>query len=427
MKCAAFPVGHDDRSGPMSARLSRRLDYPDAVVIGVAAMVGAGVFAAFGPAAAAAGPWLLVGLVLASLVAYANAMSTAALAARMPTSGGNYSFAGQMISPLWGWIAGWAFLVGKTASCAAMALTFGTYVYAPLARPLAVAVLIAVTLVNHYGIAKTAFATRAALAFVLLSLTVVVVSGFTAGADRATNPGRPFEVLGVMESAGILFFAFAGYARLATLGEEVKNPERTIPRAVRLALAITLAIYVLVALAGLWAIGWQGLATSQAPLQAVVQAGPFAVVSGLVTAGAAVATAGVLLSLTAGMGRTAFAMARQGDLPHQLSQVSQRHQVPQLAGLTVGVVVIVLVLFADLRGAIAVSSFAVLAYYAVGHAAAWRLDGSGGRLRRLIAVCGCVGCVLLAFTLPLTSVAIALGFLGLGVLLFGLRHRLSPP
>lgn len=427
MKCAAFPVGHDDRSGPMSARLSRRLDYPDAVVIGVAAMVGAGVFAAFGPAAAAAGPWLLVGLVLASLVAYANAMSTAALAARMPTSGGNYSFAGQMISPLWGWIAGWAFLVGKTASCAAMALTFGTYVYAPLARPLAVAVLIAVTLVNHYGIAKTAFATRAALAFVLLSLTVVVVSGFTAGADRATSPGRPFEVLGVMESAGILFFAFAGYARLATLGEEVKNPERTIPRAVRLALAITLAIYVLVALAGLWAIGWQGLATSQAPLQAVVQAGPFAVVSGLVTAGAAVATAGVLLSLTAGMGRTAFAMARQGDLPHQLSQVSQRHQVPQLAGLTVGVVVIVLVLFADLRGAIAVSSFAVLAYYAVGHAAAWRLDGSGGRLRRLIAVCGCVGCVLLAFTLPLTSVAIALGFLGLGVLLFGLRHRLSPP
>lgn len=410
----------------MSDQLARRLNLPDAVVIGVAAMIGAGVFAAWGPAAAAAGPWLLIGLILAAAVAYANATSTASLAARMPTSGGIYAFAGALISPLWGQLAGWAFLVGKAASCAVMALTFGTYVYEPMARPLAVALVIAVTVVNHFGITKTAAATRWILAVTLVTLAAVVISGLSTTSEIGSSADAQVNPVGVLESAGILFFAFAGYARLATLGEEVRDPERTIPRAVRAALAIALAVYLLVALAGLHAIGWQGLAGSPAPLADVVRAGPFAGAAAIVTVGAAVATAGVLLSLTAGMGRTAFAMARHGDLPSQLAQVGQRHQVPQVAGWVIAVVVTALVLITDLRGAIGVSAFAVLTYYAIGHVAAWRLGDSATRATKIVAASGLTGCVVLAFTLPVSAVVAALALLAIGLVVFAARRRREP-
>jgi len=397
----------------MTDRLIRRLGLPDAVIIGLAAMLGAGVFAAFGPAAAAAGPWLLAGLLIAALVAYANATSTATLAAAMPTSGGGYAYGREQLSPLWGQLAGWAFLTGKAASCAAMALTFGTYVYEPAARALAVGVVIAVTLVNHVGIRKTALATRVILVLVLAALALVITSGF---ATPESSVVTEFVVTptGVLQSAGILFFAFAGYARVATLGEEVRNPRRTIPRAVPIALGLALLVYLLVALAGLRAIGWTGLATAAAPLREVVAASPLSGLAAVVSVGAAAATVGVLLSLTAGMGRTTFAMAAAGDLPRPLAQVDDRHRVPQAAGVAVGAVVLVLLLVADLRGAITVSSFLILIYYAIGHASAWTLPGARRRRRRAIAAGGFLGCAVLVVTLPLVSVITGMVLLGVG-------------
>jgi basic amino acid/polyamine antiporter, APA family len=404
-------------------RLARRIDLSDAVVIGMAAMLGAGVFAAFGPAAAAAGPWLLLGLVIAGAVAYANATSTATLASRMPTSGGIYAYASAWLSPLWGQLAGWAFLVGKTASCAAMALTFGTYVYEPLARPLAVVVVVAVTAINHLGVTKTAGATKFILGVVVLSLLVVVGFGLSAQGPQPSVSFGPVSAWGVLQSAGILFFAFAGYARIATLGEEVLHPERTIPRAIRGALLLTLLIYAMVAVAGMNAIGWNGLANATAPLRAVVAASAIPEMAAIVTIGAAVGSFGVLLSLTAGLGRTAFAMASSGDLPAGLARVHDRSRVPHVAGLSVAVVVVALVLLADLRGAIAVSSFAVLGYYAIGHAAAWRVRGAGVRGRRSVALAGLIGCVVLAFTLPSTAVVIGSALLGLGLIVFAWLGR----
>ncbi|HSK96366.1 MAG TPA: amino acid permease, partial [Euzebyales bacterium] len=153
-------------------RLARRLTIVDAVIIGLGAMIGAGVFAAPGPAAAAAGTWMLAGLVLAGLVAYANATSSAQLAALYPESGGTYVYARERLGDVWGFLAGWSFVVGKTASLAAMALTFGTYVHPGLARPLGVAAVVALTAVNYRGIEKTARLTRFIVAVVLAALAV---------------------------------------------------------------------------------------------------------------------------------------------------------------------------------------------------------------------------------------------------------------
>lgn len=403
--------------GRNDSRLFRRLGTTDAVVVGVAAMVGAGVFAAFAPAAAAAGNWLLLGLGIAAVVAYANASTTATLAAAMPTSGGNYAYARTLMSPSWGFVAGWAFLAGKTASAAAMALTFGAYVYEPWARPLAVAAVVAVTAVNHFGVSKTALASRVIVAFVLAVLAFVVVAASTTPGVDTPSGGAPLGVYGVLQSAGILFFAFAGYARLATLGEEVRDPQRTIGKAVSISLIVVLVVYAAVGATALRTLGPVGLAESSAPLRDVVESTVWADAAFVVTAGAAVATAGVLLSLTAGMGRTAFAMAADGELPARLALVDPRHRVPQFAGLVIAAVVVVVVLVGDLREAIGFSSFAILTYYAIGHVAVQRLPDPRLR-RRITAWVGLVGCVLMAFTLP----PLAAGVAALVIAVGGVAH-----
>ena len=388
------------------SRLVRRLGVGDAVVVGLGAMLGAGVFGAFGPAAEAAGSGILVALGLAAVVAYANATSSAQLAAVYPTSGGTYVYGRERLGPFWGFLAGWSFVVGKLASCGAMALTFGSYAAPSVARPLAVAAVVALVAVNWFGIEKTAFATRAIVTVVLVALALVVVAalfGGEADAERLTPLLGDGGAYGLLQAAGILFFAFAGYARIATLGEEVRDPERTIPRAIPLALGIVLAVYAVVAVAALAVAGADGLVTP-APLLAVVEAGSLDELGPAVRVGAAVASAGVLLSLLAGVGRTAFAMAANGDLPRWLDAVHPRHRVPHRAELAVGAVVVVLVAVADLREAIGFSSFAVLVYYAIANASALTLTRAERRWPRPLAALGVLGCVVLALSLPLVAV-----------------------
>ena len=379
-------------------------------------------FAAFAPAAAAAGSWLLLGLCIAAVIAYANASTTATLAAVMPTSGGGYAYARSLVSPDWGFVAGWAFLAGKTASAAAMALTFGAYVYEPWARPLAVAVVVVVTAVNHFGIHKTALATRVIVTVVLAVLAFVVAAAVTSGSSDSLAGDAPMGAYGVLQSAGILFFAFAGYARLATLGEEVRDPARTIPRATAIALAVVLVIYTAVGWTALRTLGPEQLAQSVAPLRDVVEQTAWSGAAFVVTVGAAVATLGVLLSLTAGMARTAFAMAADGELPARLALVDPHHRVPQQAGLIIGMVVIAAVLIGDLRQAIGFSSFAILTYYAIGHVTVRRLPAASAR-RRATAAFGLAGCGLMALTLPPLAAVAAAVVVGGGGLIHRALHR----
>ncbi|MBT0993113.1 amino acid permease [Cellulomonas sp. DKR-3] len=401
-------------------QLRRALGLRDAVVIGLGSMLGAGVFAVFAPAAAAAGTGLLVGLALAAVVAYANATSTAQLAAQLPTSGGAYAYGRTVLGPWWGYAAGWSFLVGKTASCAAMALTAATYlVPEPWQRPAAAAAVVVLVLVADRGVTRTALVASALLLVVLVVLGLVVSAGASAGAPGRLTGGPPTSVRGVLESAGLLFFAFAGYARVATLGEEVREPARVIPRAIQLALGGAVLVYLAVGLAVLTTIGPAGAAASASPLADVVDAAGWSWAVPVVGVGAGAASLGALLALVAGIGRTSLAMARAGDLPRGLARVDPAAHVPARAQRVLGLVVVTLVLTTDLTGAIGFSSFGVLTYYLVANLAAWRQEPEQRRRPRWLPALGVAGCAVLALTLPPSAVVA-----GAAVLLVGLLGRL---
>jgi basic amino acid/polyamine antiporter, APA family len=410
-----------------ASRLARKLGVGDAVVIGLGAMIGAGIFAALGPAAQAAGSGLLFGLLVAALVAYCNATSSAALASLYPESGGTYVYARKRLNAFWGFLAGWGFVVGKLASCAAMALTFAWYAAPALARPLAFAAVVAMTAVNYFGVTKTAAATRVIVAVVLGCLVLVVfAAAFGGQAELArAKPTTTGGVHGILQAAGFLFFAFAGYARIATLGEEVADPARTIPRAIPLALGITLFVYAAVAVTALLAVGAEGLARAPAPLVAAMAGGRWSALAPAVRIGATVASLGVLLSLLAGVSRTAFAMAGNGDLPKLLASVHPRYRIPDHAELLVGAIVAIVVLLVDIRGAIGFSSFAVLVYYAIANASALTLRRDESRPPRAIAAGGLAGCALLAFSLPLSSVLAGGGLLAVGAAVYAIRRSLG--
>ncbi|SDX76887.1 basic amino acid/polyamine antiporter, APA family [Modestobacter sp. DSM 44400] len=396
------------------------------MVVGLVAMIGAGVFSAFAPAARAAGSGLLIGLAVAAVIAYCNATSSARLAALYPESGGTYVYGRRRLGNFWGYQAGWSFVVGKTASCAAMALTFGAYAAPGHLRLVAVLAVVALTGVNYVGVQKSAWLSRVIVVLTLATLTLVVVGSLAGGAMRTANlaPFPGTDLGGVLQAAGLLFFAFAGYARIATLAEEVRDPARTIPRAIPLALAITLVVYGVVAGAALLAAGAPGLASTAAPLQAAVATGSLSGTVPLVQAGAAVAALGALSALILGVSRTTLAMARDHHLPAVLAAVHPRYQVPHRAELAVGAVVIVLVATLDLRGAIGFSSFGVLAYYAIANAAALTLSAAEHRPPRWVPVLGLVGCVTLAFSLPPTAIVTGTGVLLLGAVLWVVRRAM---
>ncbi|GAA1701730.1 APC family permease [Propioniferax innocua] len=416
-------------------QLARRLGTLDAVVIGLGAMIGAGVFTAFAPAAAAAGPALLVGLALAGIVAYCNATSSAQLAAKYPTSGGTYAYGRAELNDWWGFLAGWGFVIGKTASASAMSLTFAAYVLPDggmWQRLLAVAGIWALTMVNYRGITKTAGLARILLAIVSVVLLAVIINNVLVPVEStltiSTEPPALFpdvSLYGVFQSAGLMFFAFAGYARIATLGEEVRDPTRTIPRAIGIALFIALALYAIIGVTLLWALGSEGIAATPTPLRAAAEAGPWASwLVPLVAIGGAVAALGALLALVAGIGRTSLAMAREGDLPGFLAAVHPRFQVPHRAEITLAVIVTIIVLLVDLRGVIGFSSFGVLLYYFVANLAAFKQTDQR-RHPRFIQVLGMILCILLVATLPVWSIAAGITVFVVGALgrMIASRHR----
>ena len=402
-------------------RLERRLGITDAVVMGLGSMIGAGIFAVLAPAAAAAGTALLIGLAAAAVVAYLNATSSARCAARYPESGGAYVYGRKRLGEFWGYLAGWGFVVGKTASCAATALVVGAYAWPAHAHAIAVVAVLALTAINYTGIQKSALVTRIIVAVVLAALAAAAVVALTA---PTVDFGRLYiggdtSAYGALQAAGLLFFAFAGYARIATLGEEVRDPARTIPRAIPLALGIALIVYTIVSVAALAVLGDQGLAHSAAPLADMVRAAGAPGFAPLVRIVAVIAALGSLLSLVLGVSRTAFAMARDHYLPQHLSVVHPRFKTPYRAEIAVGVVVSVLAGTTEVVGAIGLSSFAVLVYYAIANASAWTLGA------RVVPTVGFIGCLVFAAALPPNSVLLGTAVFLVGTAAYAVSRRRS--
>ena len=401
--------------------LDRRLGLTDAVVVGLGAMIGAGVFVAFAPAAARAGSLVWVSLAIAAVLAVCNALSSARLAALYPTAGGTYVYGREVLGPLPGFLAGWGFVVGKTASCAAMALTVGLYLWPEKAHLVAAAAVLALTVLSILGVQRTAKASKVLVGIVLVVLAVFLVmawgvpaagSGAGVGETTATlgtsptidGEAWPTRLLGVLGGAGFCFFAFAGYARIATLGEEVRDPDRTIPKAVMAAISIVIVVYALVLAATVHVLGVGGVAAGAAPVLDAAERIGGGELAPVVRVAAGLAALGALLGGILGVSRTTLAMARDRHLPAPLARVHPRARTPYVAEICVGVLVAGVVLFADVRQAIGFSSFAVLVYYLVANAAALRLDRQRRRLPAWVPVLGAIGCVTVAGSLPWQSV-----------------------
>ena len=445
---------------PVQGGLVRRLGLRDAVVIGLASMIGAGAFVSLGAAQDLAGALAPLAVLIAAVVALCNATSTAQLAAQHPSSGGTYHYGREQLGQWWGFLAGWCFVIGKIASCAAMALVISAYlVPEPLQRIVAALVVAALVGVNLVGVTRTAALARVLVTVALAALVLTgarLVVGLATGAQSAgdgeaaspwTAPG-PLAgssaglwdgglaavlgagtggivgiALAVVQAAALMFFAFAGYARVATLGEEVISPRRTIPRAIVTALAVVAVLYlalsIVLVLAGPapGSQGW-GPAPFLTALQAVGAGGAW---GAIITVGAVAAAAGALLALVAGVSRTMLAMARGGDLPRPLSRSSNRYGVPQRAEVVAGIAIMLLVLLAsDVLVAIAASSFGVLLYYAVANLAALTQVGQWRLFPKAMQVAGLIGCLLLVAALPGSTVVSGVGLVLIGVLYRGI-------
>jgi APA family basic amino acid/polyamine antiporter len=405
----------------------RRLGTADAVVLGLAAMLGTGVFAVWGPAAAAAGPWLPLAVLLAGVVAACNAASSADLAVRYPESGGGYVYGHERICPGAGRLAGVAFLVGKLSSAAAAAGVFGQYVLPSAPMVAAIPAVLVVTVLNTAGVRWTARSAYSLVGGTLVVLLVVVVIGFCVPVTAAApvvpaadlSAGGP---LGVLTAAGLVFFAFAGYARIATLAGEVIDPARTVRRAIAIALGVALVTYLLVATALLIGLGAERLATESTPLVVLVDGAGANGLGVLIRVGAAVAAGSALLSVLVGVSRTAAAMARRGDLPEPLGRVGPRGT-PWRADAIAGLITVVVSVLAGPAASIALSACSVLVYYAVVNLSAIRLPAAHRTWPAWVSAAGLLLCVGLALLLPLPQVLVTAAALVLGWSAVTVRRR----
>ncbi len=394
----------------------QKLTLTDAVFIGLAAMLGAGVFVVFGPAASYAGAALPLAILIAALVAYLNAGSVAQLAKAVTRSGGGYSYARVYISKNFSFLAGSAFLVGKIGSSAAIALTVATYLTPDHVVLTAMGAVVVMTAINLAGINRTALGSKVLATITIAFLLTLVIAGFALPAAAAQlETGSP---IGILSAAALFFFAFAGYARVATLGGEVQNSERDVARAIWISFAIVLAIYLTLSLILTEKLG-SNLAFTVTPL-ADLAAKTF-LGGEFVWIFAALAGLGSLLALLAGMSRTAAEMALDLELP-KLFAKRLSNNAPVVAELTIAGLVIVLVSTGGILLSLGISSFAVLLYYAITNFAAFRQPSADTTRPKALNLLGLALCLLLALSVPIEGLVAGAGLLtGAMLLRWGLR------
>lgn len=412
-------------------QLRRDLHLFDAVGIGLGAIIGAGVFVVSGVAAGIAGPAFLAGLVIAGLAATCNALSSAELAALYPQSGGTYEYGYRVLHPWLGFTAGWMFLASKLAAGGTVALGFGSYFAALFpavdARIAGVAAAVVLTAANLTGIRKAGRLNTVIVAVTLAALVYFVAAGLPQFSTARLRPFAPFGWGPVLQSAALLFFAYTGYARLATLGEEVHDPQRTIPRAIIIALWTASLLYFLVCLVAAGSVGAAELARTHSPLEQAARTFRAPGAPGVVALGAATAMLGVLLSQILGISRMLFAMARRGDLPGWFGRVHPTHGVPHVGVLFTGAVVVLLALFGTLEWVVQAATFTILLYYSITNLAALRLPADRKRFPPAVAAVGLLFCLVMAAALKPVTIISGLALLAAGFVFRAVLRRFTAP
>jgi basic amino acid/polyamine antiporter, APA family len=412
-----------------SKGLTPALGLVGATAINLGAIVGAGIYAVLGIIAGVAGPALLLSIGIAALVAVLTALSFSEVAAHIPREGSVYEFGHELISPAAGFLAGWMWMLANVFAGAAVALTFAHYVAAALSilpvQGVAAALCILFTALNFTGVRHSSMVNITLVAANLIILAIFIVFGI---AHLTLGNFQPFvpAPAGVLVGAYYIFFAYSGFGRAATVAEEIKDPERTVPRAILISILISTGFYLCVGVAAVGLVGAPALAQSAAPLTSAVSATGAAPLAYVVSLGGLLATASVLLTSILGVSRVAFAMARRGDLPRSLSTVHPRYLTPSYAVVITGSVTTLLTLFANLAGVVALSTFALLFYYGLTNVGALRLAPQQCRFPSIVPIAGVFTCGgLLLVSVIETPVTWLLGViaLGIGLLFYAVKKR----
>lgn len=410
-------------------RLRRELGVGGAALMGLGSILGTGVFVSIGIGAGITGPSVLLAVALGAVVATFNGLNSAQLAASHPVSGGTYEYGYRYLGSRLGFMAGWVFMLAKSASAATACLGFAGYLivlfeWEPtdmLLVGLALTLLAAVTAVVLTGIRRSSIANTVVVAVTIVGLLVFAGFGFASfepGRFRPFLGGEGGGVPGLLEATALMFVAYTGYGRIATLGEEVRDPRRTIPRAIVITLVATMVLYVIVAAAGVGAAGSGGLAAATdryaAPLEVVARSFGFGGVSTVVAVAAVTAMVGVLLNLVLGLSRVLLAMGRRRDVPALFGRLDAAGTTPAAAVWAVGGIIGALVLVGDVETTWTFSAFTVLLYYAITNLAALRIADEDRMFPRWVAAAGLAACLGLAFWVDPAVWLAGLGIVAIG-------------
>jgi APA family basic amino acid/polyamine antiporter len=427
-----------------STTLPRVVGVPGAVLMGLGSILGTGIFVSIGIAAGVTGPSVILAVALAAAVAALNGLSSAQLAASHPVSGGTYEYGYRYLNPTLGFTAGWMFLCAKSASAATAALGFAGYVLAAAGASttnfrvaLALVAVGLLTGVAVSGMSRSNRANAVIVAVTLVALLGFVGFGLPSALDRAAanldaffgGNGQDSGARGFLHATALMFVAYTGYGRIATLGEEIRDPLKSIPRAIIVTIVLTAILYAAVAFVAIAVAGAGGLADATrqaaAPLESVAQEFRPPQVAWLVAAGAVTAMLGVLLNLLLGLSRVLLAMSRRGDLPRGLSRLDGEHASPRRAVVVIGLIVGTLTLTGSVGTTWSFSAFTVLVYYALTNLAALRLPGESRIYPRWIPGAGLFCCLGLAFWVEPIIWASGLALIAIGLAWHRIARRVA--
>jgi APA family basic amino acid/polyamine antiporter len=425
-------------------RLKRELGVFGAMMMGLGSIVGTGIFVSIGIAAGIAGPSVIAAIALATFVAMCNASSSAQLAASHPVSGGTYEYGYEYLRPAFGFTAGWMFLCAKTASAATAALGFAGYLLhtfgwsAEILVPVAIATALVLTAIVLSGMRQSNVTNIAILSVTLVALLVFVIAGVPSVREYGAENLSPLFGSGTSEygpvrallyATALMFVAYTGYGRIATLGEEVRDPSHTIPRAIILTLIVSAALYTSVGAVAIGAVGSTALAEATlgeaAPLEVIARGFAMPGVHWVVALGAMTAMLGVLLNLILGLSRVLLAMGRRDDMPPAVARLNRSHTTPYVAVTVVGLAVAGLAAIGSVKTTWTFSAFTVLIYYAITNLAALRLGETDRRYPRVLAWCGLAACLFLASWVDWQVWTVGLGFIAVGLGWHVVSQRLS--
>ena len=401
--------------------LLRALTIKDAVGIGLGAIIGAGIFVVTGVAAGIAGPAFIIGLIIAGIIAALNGLSSAQLARIYPQSGGTYEYGYRLLHPALGFSAGWMFLISKLSAASIVAIGFGSYVYEffPVFSPMIISVIavIVLTAANYFGVKKAGLLNLLIVSITLLSLFYLIISGIPLIDMEHFKPFAPFGIAGIAESSALLFFAFTGYARIATLAEEVQEPEKTIPRAIIITIVSAIILYCAVSFIAISVIGSERMADSKSPLQALANNLTAPGIRAVTTIGASTAMLGVLLSQILGISRMMLAMGRRNDLPIMMQKIHKNYRIPHSAIILSGFIIILLTIAGNFEFIIRAASFTILMYYSITNIAALVQPREEQIYGRIVPALGLAGCLSMSAFLPLSVIFTGISLLSVGFLI----------